>query len=439
MDPMLLGLITVVCLFILILCGVHVGVSLATMSFVGVYFLVGKFHVAAGLLGATAYDSILNYTLAVVPTFVLMGLLANASGATKDLYSAANIWLGGLRGGLAIATVAANAVFSAVSGVSIASAAMFSKISLPQMLAHGYDKRLSLGTVAGSSILGMLIPPSILLIIYGILANESIGRLFVAGVVPGILLSFIYSVGIWLMIRFRPHLVSDAAVSEASPDFRTKVVVTLKAWGVGALILLVLGGMYGGFFTPTEAGGVGAFGALILAIVKRRLNLETIKTTLVETGHVTASIFLLLIAAQMYSRMVALTGIPTVISDYCASLAIHPLLIITCFLAVYIVLGTVLDSISMLLITVPLMIPVVRSLGFDPVWFGILSIISIEMGLLTPPFGLVVFAMKASLGEEASIEEIFRGSLPFLLMMLLLLAILVFFPCLTLWLPGLGI
>ena len=439
MDPMLLGIITVVCLFILILCGVHVGVSLAAMSFVGVYFLVGKFHVAAGLLGATAYDSILNYTLAVVPTFVLMGLLANASGATKDLYGAANIWLGGLRGGLAIATVAANAIFSAVSGVSIASAAMFSKISLPQMLAHGYDKRLSLGTVAGSSILGMLIPPSILLIIYGILANESIGRLFVAGVVPGMLLSLIYSVGIWLMIRFRPHLVSDVAVTEASPDFRTKVVVTLKAWGVGALILLVLGGMYGGFFTPTEAGGVGAFGALILAIIKRRLNLETIKTTLVETGHVTASIFLLLIAAQMYSRMVALTGIPTMISDYCASLAIHPLLIVTCFLAVYIVLGTVLDSISMLLITVPLMIPVVRSLGFDPVWFGILSIISIEMGLLTPPFGLVVFAMKASLGEEASIEEIFRGSLPFLFMMLLLLAILVFFPWLTLWLPSLGI
>ncbi len=438
MDPMLLGLVTVVCLFILILCGVHVGVSLAAMSFVGVYCLVGKFDVAAGLLGATAYDSILNYTLAVVPTFVLMGLLANVSGATKDLYRAANIWLGNLRGGLAIATVAANAVFSAVSGVSIASAAMFSKISLPQMLAHGYDKSLSLGTVAGSSILGMLIPPSILLIIYGILANESIGKLFIAGVIPGILLTLIYSAGIWLMIRFRPHLAERITAPGESPDLRGKVLITLRAWGVGALIVLVLGGMYGGFFTPTEAGGVGAFGALILAIVKRRLNRETIKTTLLETGHVTASIFLLLIAAQMYSRMVALTGIPSLISDVCASLPVHPLVIIVCFLIIYIVLGTVLDSISMLLITVPLMTPVVRSLGFDPVWFGIVSIIAIEMGLLTPPFGLVVFAMKAALGDEASIEQIFRGALPFLLMMVVLLVLLVTFPFLTLWLPNLG-
>ncbi|MEJ2719215.1 MAG: TRAP transporter large permease subunit, partial [Deltaproteobacteria bacterium] len=252
---------------------------------------------------------ILSYTLAVIPTFVLMGLLANVSGATRDLYDAANAWFGRFRGGLAIATVAANAIFAAVSGVSIASAAMFSKISLPQMLAHGYDKRLSLGTVAGSSILGMLIPPSILLIIYGILANESIGQLFIAGVVPGLILVLIYSVGIWLMIRFRPRLVDSTAGGPQGYGFRKMSVVTLRAWGVAALILLVLGGMYGGFFTPTEAGGIGAFGALVLALVKRRLTWGNIKTTLLETGHVTASIFFLLIAAQMYSRMIALSGV----------------------------------------------------------------------------------------------------------------------------------
>jgi tripartite ATP-independent transporter DctM subunit len=257
-------------------------------------------------------------------------------------------------------------------------------------------------------------------------------------VVPGLLLVLIYSVGIWLMVRFRPHLIDTTVAERQDYSFRKISVVTLRAWGVGALIILVLGGMYGGFFTPTEAGGIGAFGALVLALVKRRLNWANIKTTLLETGHVTASIFFLLIAAQMYSRMIALSGVASYFSNFCASLALPPIIIIVFFLLIYIVLGTVLDSISMLLITIPLMIPVVRSFGFDAIWFGILCIVAIEMGLLTPPFGLVVFTMKAALADEASIEEIFWGSLPFLIMMIICLTILVAFPSLTLWLPNLG-
>lgn len=438
MDPLFIGLITVVLLFILILLGVHIGVSLAIMSVVGVWWIVGKTSVAVGLLGTVAFSSIMNYTLGVVPMFVLMGLMTNVSGATKDLYDAANVWFGRLRGGLGIATVIANAVFSAVSGVSIASAAMFSKISLPQMLAHGYDKKLALGTVAGSSLLGMLIPPSILLILYGVLANESIGKLFIAGVVPGILLVVIYSVGISLMVRFRPSLVRETATTGAEKEFKKFSLVTLRSWGIVALILLVLGGIYCGFFTPTEAGGIGAFGALVLAVVKRRLTWANAWNTLLETGYVTASIFFLLIAAQMYSKMLAISGLASWVSEFCSSLPVPPIVIIIFFMLIYIVMGMVLDSISMLLITIPLMIPVVRTLGLDPVWFGIICVVAIEMGLLTPPFGLVVYTMKAALGDEVTIEEIFMGSFPFLIMMLIFLICLVAFPSISLWLPNLG-
>lgn len=438
MDPLIIGLITVVLLFILILLGVHIGVSLAVMSVLGVWWILGKASVAVGLLGTVAFSSIMNYTLGVVPMFVLMGLMTNVSGATKDLYDAANVWFGRLRGGLGIATVIANAIFSAVSGVSIASAAMFSKISLPQMLARGYDRKLALGTVAGSSILGMLIPPSILLILFGVLANESIGKLFIAGVVPGILLMFIYSVGISLMVRFRPHLVRETAASGAEKEFGKLSLVTLRSWGVVVLILLVLGGIYCGFFTPTEAGGIGAFGALVLALVKRRLTWANIWNTLMETGYVTASIFFLLISAQMYSRMLAISGLASWVSEFCASLPVPPIVIIIFFMLIYIVMGTVLDSISMLLITTPLMIPVVRTLGLDPIWFGIICVVAIEMGLLTPPFGLVVYTMKAALGEDVTIEEIFLGAFPFLVMMVVFLIFLVAFPSITLWLPNLG-
>jgi C4-dicarboxylate transporter, DctM subunit len=438
MDPLIIGLITVVLLFILILLGVHIGVSLAIMSVLGVWWIVGKSSVAVGLLGTVAFSSIMNYTLGVVPMFVLMGLMTNVSGATKDLYDAANVWFGRLRGGLGIATVIANAVFSAVSGVSIASAAMFSKISLPQMLAHGYDKKLALGTVAGSSLLGMLIPPSILLILYGVLANESIGKLFIAGVVPGILLVVIYSVGISLMVKFRPSLVREIATSGAEKEFKKFSLVTLRSWGVVFLIFLVLGGIYCGFFTPTEAGGIGAFGALVLAIVKRRLTWANAWNTLLETGYVTASIFFLLIAAQMYSKMLAISGLASWVSEFCSSLPVPPIVIIIFFMLIYIVMGMVLDSISMLLITIPLMMPVVRTLGLDPVWFGIICVVAIEMGLLTPPFGLVVYTMKAALGDEVTIEEIFLGAFPFLIMMLIFLICLVAFPSISLWLPNLG-
>jgi len=284
----------------------------------------------------------------------------------------------------------------------------------------------------------MLIPPSILLILYGVLANESIGKLFIAGVMPGILLVAIYSVGISLMVRFRPNLVRETATSAAEKEFKKFSLVTLRSWGVMALILLVLGGIYCGFFTPTEAGGIGAFGALVLAVVKRRLTWANAWNTLLETGYVTASIFFLLIAAQMYSKMLAISGLASWVSEFCASLPVPPIVIIIFFMLIYVIMGTVLDSISMLLITIPLMIPVVRALGLDPIWFGIICVVAIEMGLLTPPFGLVVYTMKAALGDEVTIEEIFLGAFPFLIMMLIFLICLVAFPGISLWLPNLA-
>jgi tripartite ATP-independent transporter DctM subunit len=341
-----------------------------------------------------------------------------------------------LRGGLGIATVFANAIFAAITGVSVASAAVFSKIAIPQMERLGYDRRFALGTVAGSSVLGMLIPPSVLLIIYGILAEEAIGKLFMAGVIPGILLAFVLSLGIFVMVLTRPHLGGEKPEMERL-GFGTLIATFFKPWAFVALILVVLGGIYIGFFTPTEAGAIGAFGAFLLVALKGRMKLKSLWNVLLETGYTTASIFLLLITAQMYSRMLTISGLPAEVSEFVTTLPIAPIFVILLFMGIFIILGAILDSTSILLVTIPLMLPVVQSLRFDIIWFGIIAVVAVEMGLLTPPFGMVVYAMKATLASEATIEEIFTGSFPFLIMILIVLALLIFFPPLSTWLPGL--
>jgi len=383
----------------------------------------------------------MDYTFTVLPFFVAMGLLASVSGAGYDLYMAANAITGRVRGGLGIGTVLANAVFAAITGVSVASAAIFSKISLPEMLRHGYDKKFALGVVAGSSVLGMLIPPSVLFIIYGVLSEEAIGRLFIAGVIPGLILVAIYSLGIFFMVWRRPGLIKQKGKGEetALPKSEGKgIMAALRTcWGIVVLIIVSLGGIWMGFFTPTEAGAVGAFGALILGFAKRRINKNIFWKVLYDTGITTAGVFFLLISAQVYSRMIALSGLVNWMSVTIKSLPIHPLGIIIIFLIIFLILGCLMDSASIMLLALPLMLPVVKTLGFDLIWFGVVSVVVIEMGILTPPFGMVVFAMKAALGEEARIEEIFQGSIPFLWMMALFVIILMFFPKLSTWLPGL--
>ncbi|MBU1275709.1 MAG: TRAP transporter large permease subunit [Proteobacteria bacterium] len=439
MDPVTVGALSVGFIVVMVVMGVPIAVSLALVSMGGLWLIADNVMVPISMLGSAAFHGVFDYTYSVVPMFVLMGFLANLSGAAEDAYDFAATLLKGRRGGLATATVGANAIFAAVTGISVASAAMFSKVSLPPMLRHGYKKSFCLGTIAGSSILGMLIPPSVLLILYGIVARQSIGALFSAGVVPGILLALVYAVGIWVMVRLSPGLVSQPnaeALPGASPGGLSGSL-WLKIIPVGALILLVLGGIYCGVFTPTEAGGVGAFGALVLALAKRRLNRKDLWQVMLSTGYVTVGILFILVTANMYARMITLSRLPAALCDWLAVLPLPPLAIIAILMVVLIALGAILDSTSIILITLPIMLPVVTALGFDPIWFGVVAIIAIETGLITPPFGLVVYTMKATVGDDVTVEEIFRGSAPFFIMMLLVLALVIIFPSLVLWLPGL--
>jgi len=435
MDPLTIALLTVCGVFVLVLAGVHIGVALSLLSVIGIWAITGKLAVAISLLNTTAYQSVMDYIFAVIPLFVLMGILANLSGATRDLFSSAQVLFGRIRGGIGIATVIANAIFAAITGVSVASAAVFSKLAIPEMERLNYDRKFAYGIVAGSAILGMLIPPSILMIVYGVLTEQSIGKLFAAGIGPGLLVSVILSIAIWLRVRMSPKLGGQTDVA-STISFADLVHAAIKPWGVVLLIVLVLGGLYGGFFTPTEAGAVGAAGALVLTIFARQLTRKAAIEVLSEIGRSTASIFLLLIAAQMYSRMLTISGLASRMSEWAAGLPVPPMVIVLAFVVVFLLLGMIIDSVSILLLTIPIMFPVIVKLGFDPIWFGMVSIVAIEIGLLTPPFGMVPFAMKSSLGRSANLEEIFAGAMPFVLLLVLALFFVIAFPSISTWLPS---
>ena len=436
MDPTTLALISVGLVFVLILLGIHIGVVLAAVSVLTIWFITGKFSVAISLLQTTAYSAVMDYVFAVVPLFVLMGLFSTLSGATRELFTAAQVFLGRVRGGIGIATVFANALFAAITGVSIASAAVFSKIALPEMERLQYDRKFSLGIVAGSAILGMLIPPSVLMIVYGVITEQAIGKLFIAGILPGLVVTAILSLGIWTMVYVKPSIGGNLDVARRL-DFRTTVRTLATPWAVVALIILVMGGIWGGLFTPTEAGAVGAGGGFLLVVIKRKLNLRTLWEVLLDAGQTTASLFMLLICAQMYSRMLTMSGLAGKITAGVSALPVPPMAIILGFIVVFLLLGCIIDSTSIILLTIPLMHPIALKLGYHPIWFTIVSIVAIEIGLLTPPFGMVVFAMKSSLGEKVQIEEIFTGSAPFLFLLAISLAIIIAFPILSTWLPSL--
>ncbi|WP_372921605.1 TRAP transporter large permease [Roseovarius sp.] len=435
MDPAIIGALSIGILILMILCGFHVGVALAATSFGALYLMTGKLRVASSVLEKTAYSAVMDYVFAVIPLFVLMGLLTTASGATGELFQAAERATRRMRGGLGIGTVGANAVFAAITGVSVASAAVFSRIAVPEMLRLNYERPFALGIVGASSLLGMLIPPSILMIIYGVITEQSVGRMFAAGVVPGLLVAAFLCIVIWVMVGLRPSRGGVGMPSVSQQAVTDKPGTLLRPWPVYLLIALVLGGIYGGFFTPTEAGAVGAGGAFLMLVAKRGIPGRASLEILLETGKATASIFLLLITAQMYSRMLTLSGLPADVTDWATALDLGPTAVLLIFVIILLVLGMVLDSVSILLLTMPIMFPVILTLGLDPIWFGIMAIIAIEIGLLTPPFGMVIFAMKASLPADVRIEEIYRGALPFLGVLMLALAVLIAFPALTLWLP----
>lgn len=435
MDPLSLGLISCLVLMVLILSGFHIAIALSFTSFATLYLLTGRLSVAAKMLETTSYSALMDYVFAVIPLFVLMGLLTTASGATGELFQVAEKMTRRLPGGVGVSTVLANMIFAAITGVSVASAAVFSKVAVPEMVRLNYDRKLSLGIVASSALLGMLIPPSVLMIIYGILTEQSVGRLFAAGIGPGLLLSLALCLYIVARVLLRPETGGRSAALREKARHAPQVSL-LRPWPIYLLIFVILGGIYGGVMTPTEAGAVGAAGGLAMLFARGRQPGRAFLNVVLDTGSATASIFALLVAAQMYSRMLTLTGLPAAATDWVAALPVPPIFVILLLVVILLLLGMFLDSVSILLLTMPIIHPVILHLGYDPIWFGIVAIFAVEIGLLTPPFGMVIFAMKAALPDDVAIGEIYAGTMPFILLLFGVLALLIAMPSFTLWLPN---
>ena len=431
MSPFEIGLASFGAMVALIYLGFWVPFALMLASYVGVWAIKGSPVLAGKLLALAASETISSYFFGVVPLFVLMGYVVSVSGLGRDAFDVANHLFRRLSGGLGIGTVGANAIFAAITGISIASAAVFTRIAVPEMIRHGYSRRFSVGVVAGSSVLGMLIPPSLLLILYGLLTEQSIGDLFIAGVIPGLLLAALFGLGIWLVARIRPRMLGEAHdAGDIAPLTRRELA--RKGLPIAMLIGLVLGGIYGGFFTPIEAGAVGCAGAIVIGLARRSLSWRDFREVLNDTGLVTASICFLIIAAQMYSRMLALSGVPAGFGGFVAGAEIGYWGVILAYVALVIVMGTVLDSSSIMLILVPLMLPVLVPMQVDLVWFGIVTVIAVEIGLLTPPFGISVFVIKSALDDPAiTLGDIFAGAAPFAFTMLVLLVLVLAFPVLA--------
>jgi len=426
-----IGLLSIVGVLVLVYAGIHIAIALAGLSFVCVWIIRDDFDTAGRLFALAAGESLQRYEFGVIPLFVLMGLFVSISDIGRDTYEVANHVFRRVRAGLGTATVAANAVFAAVTGTSIASASVFTKVAVPEMLRLGYKPRFAVGVVAGSSVLGMLIPPSLLLILFGILAETSIGDLFIAGIIPGILLAFLYCAQIFIVARIWPDYVQSGMKERvaAGKSLLTPMQIFTKITPIVLLILIVLGGIYGGVFTATEAGGVGAFAALIFTLLRGRLNWMSLWRVLVETGHVTAAICILLISAHLYSRMIALTGIPNELEAAILALGLGKFAIIAIYLVLICLMGTILDAGSIMLITIPIIVPALQPFDIDLIWLGIITIIAVEIGLLTPPFGLACFVIHNNLEDRRiSLNDIFFGAAPYVITMAVVLILVTAFP-----------
>ncbi len=428
------GLLSIVFIVVLIQTGMHVASALLLVSVAGITLIRGDWMIAGNMLAHAATDSIANYSFGTIPLFVLMGFFVSISGIGRDTFDVASRLFRYFLGGLGMATVAANAVFAAVNGTSIASASVFTRVAVPELLRLGYTARFAVGVVAGSSVLGMLIPPSLLLILFGIVAETSIGDLFTAGILPGLLLALVYCVLIAGLARFRPAFIfRDVALASAAVSEMPATEMLRKAGPIVLLVVVVLGGIYGGVFTPIEAGAVGAFCSLLLALARRALTLRVFLDLLTETGLVTAAISFLIVAAHLYATMLAGSGLPNAIANWVQANNLGFWTIMIGYLVLILALGTILDSGSIVLITVPLALPIFTALGTNIIWLGVVTVIAVEVGLLTPPLGVACFVVKANLQQhDISLGDVFAGAWPFVLAMTFTLALVTAFPWLAL-------
>ena len=435
MEAFEIALSSVLLMLLLIYLGMHIAITLALLSFVGAWIIKDDVSIALNLLQIAATNTVNNFVFAVIPLFVLMGFLVAAAGMGRDAYDIGQIMLRRVRGGLGMATVVANAIFASITGASVASASVFSKVAVPEMMRHGYSGRFAVGTVAGSSVLGMLIPPSVLLIIYALIVEESVGSLFIAGIGPGLLLTVAFCGLIYVMSTFFSRAVLIDSPPDAVPiegaqeDDLRGLDLLWRAAQIVLLVALVLGGLYGGWFTPVEAGAAGSFLALIFALARRALTWRILWNVLLETSSISATLLFLICAASMYSRMLGISGLPGEMAEIFAQLGCGFYGMLAFYVVVVVILGTIIDSVSIMLIMVPLFLGALKFFEIDLVWFGIVTVIATEIGLLTPPLGLSVFVVHSTLNRpDISLKDIFVGSGPFALAMLFVLILVIAFP-----------
>jgi tripartite ATP-independent transporter DctM subunit len=431
MSPELIGIIGIVALLVLFILRVPVAVALIVVGTVGLALIRG-WDTALAQLGTTPFSTASSYSLSVIPLFILMGMFLSYSGFGRDLYRAVDAWIGHVKGGLAMTTIGTSALFSAISGSVNATTATMARISLPEMKKYRYDDALSTSCVAAGGTLGILIPPSVILVLYGILTMEPIGKLLIAGLVPGILQMVLFMVIIYYMVWRNPAL---APVTEKK-SWKERLYSLTGVWPFLFLFGLSIGGIYYGYFTPTEAGGVGAFGAFVLTILMRRMSWEDFKTSLSETTRLTAAIFFIIIGADIFSKFLALSTIPVKITRFVSDLDLSATGILVLILIVYMILGLFLEGIAIFVLTLPVVYPLITMLGFDGIWFGVVMILVMNIGLLTPPMGLSVYIISG-VAKDIPTQRIFKGVIPMLLMMILCLALIVVFPEIVTFLPNL--
>ena len=429
MDPLIMGLLGLSAVFVMVVLGMRIAFATALVGFVGLA-IMKNIGVAGKVVGFLPHGIVAHYSLSVIPLFIIMGYYAFYAGLTDDIFNTARNWVGHLPGGIAIATVFGCAGFAACTGASTASAAIMGRVAIPEMTKYGYHPRLAAGVVAASGTLASLIPPSVVLVIYGIITEESIGVLLIAGFIPGVVSAAIYAGMIYARVKLSPEL----GQLQPKASWKERILSLKGTWGVIVLIILIIGGIYSGIFTPTEAGGAGAFGAFIMALAMRRLTWQRLKESLLETGHTTIMIFSVIVGVLIFVRFLALTGLPVTFSEFVLSLPIPPIFILLLILLIYVFLGMFLDAIGMMMLTLPIVFPAVVALGYNPIWFGIILVKMCEICLITPPVGLNVYIVR-SVAPKISLEEIFRGIMPFLAMDILTVGVLIIFPQIVTFLP----
>jgi C4-dicarboxylate transporter DctM subunit len=430
MDPLIIGIIGIGILVILLFSGLPIGVGMSLVGFLGFAALVG-IGPALGILKTVPYTTFANHSLSVIPLFVLMGSFALVAGMSEDLFRAVYKWLGYFRGGVAQATVVACACFAAISGSSLATAATLGAVALPEMKKYKYDTGLATGAVAAGGSIGILIPPSVILIIYGIITEQSVGKLFLAGFIPGIMEMMFYLFTIWYLTFRNP----DRGPKGPKTSLGEKIRALGPTWEVVALFVLVIGGIYAGIFTPTEAAGVGAFGTFFFALVRKRLNWCVFKNSLVNTIRTTGMLFLIILGAMIFGYFLSVSQLPFNLASMVGELPVNRYIILACILIITLALGCIMDAMAIVLLTIPVFYPLILDLGFNPIWFGILVVRVTEMGLITPPVGMNVFVIKGI--SAVPIGTIFRGIIPFLMADTLQVVCLIMFPQIALFLPNL--